>query len=242
MKLKPVPNKTWQQKYDKLMTDPYLSKKYLRERRLKDKQKYINELCPEVKRLKDKLIIDIGPGPGEFLELCREYGHKVLGIDAKLKDSEMGDEYIQMSKLMTTRQKIDVMYCGLVDFIETKSAEIKDDSVLLINSQGSIEQSFAQYMEGPRHRETKNASLLSWVITEELTALFDKMFVEFARMLNISGSVLIWANGAKNSPQYDNMILNSAAKCGLKLVYKKGKTLHKFRKYSKAALEIREGK
>ncbi len=231
VKLKPVPNKEWQQKYNKLMKDEYLSKKYNRDKRIKAKRKYITEHCPEIKHCKDKLILDIGPGPGEFLEVCREFGHRVMGIDAPINDCEMGNEYIQLSRLMTKRQKLGVIYCGFEEWLKEPLDDEFKNTAFLINLQGSLEQCFKDYMTGPPHRETKNAGLLSWVIDDKLKVLFYKMFAEFDRILEDGGYVLIYGNGAKNAPQYDNLILRTAEKFpAFKLYKKQGKTLHKFRK------------
>ncbi|MCP3683534.1 MAG: class I SAM-dependent methyltransferase [bacterium] len=231
MELKQIPSVEWQKKYDKLMKDPYLSKKYDRKRRIKEKRKYISELCPEIKRLRGKLILDIGPGPGEFLEVCREFGHNVWGIDAKLNDAEMGDEYIQLSKLMSERQKILVDYVGFEDYLINDIAEDTDENeVYLINFQGSLEQAFAKYMKGPRHRETKDASQLAWVIDDDLKHIFNLMFEEFHRILEPGGYVLIYGNGAKNVGAYDKLISATAAKYGFKLYLKKSHRLHKWRK------------
>ncbi len=237
MDLKPVPNKTWQSKYDKLMEDKYLSKKYNRTKRLGEKRKYISTITPEIKRKKDKLILDIGPGPGEFLEVCREFGHRTIGIDAEIKDCEMGDEYIKLSKLMTQRQKLDVHYIGLENYLNCPQKEeglsddlIKSESVFLINMQGCIEQCFHNYMDGPPHKQTKKASLLSWRI-EDVEPLIHAMFTEFMRILEDGGYIVIWANGAKNKPQYDDMILRTLDKFPEYRIYKKdGKTFHKLRK------------
>jgi hypothetical protein len=240
VELKPV-GQAWQAKYDKLMKDKYLKGKYNRTRRIAEKRKYLNEITPEIKRKRnqDKLILDIGPGPGEFLEVCREMGHRVIGIDAKIDDCEMGNEYIQLSEMMTKRQGIDVHYIGLDNYLQMPQEEeglsadlIKTGSVYYINMQGCIEQCFKDYMTGPPHRETKKASGLSWYIEKAEPMIF-AMFTEFNRILEDGGYITIWANGAKNSPKYDDMILRVLDQfTDFRLYKKSGKTLHKIRKVS----------
>jgi len=240
VELKKIPYADWQEKYDKLMTDPYLSKKYNRKKRIKAKRAYMTNQTPEIKRCKGKLILDIGPGPGEWLELCREFGHDVIGIDAKFKDCEMGSEYIHLSNLMTDRQKIPLYYIGFEWYLYLMDQEkrvtdtppiIKDESVFYINSQGSIEQCFKDYMTGPPHRETKKSSLLSWVVDNKLRELFKKMFTEFERILEPGGFIFIWANGSANNPEYDNLILETLKQFdNLDLYRKDGKLVHKIRK------------
>ncbi len=228
MELKKVPNVAWQKKYDKLMTDKYLAAKYNRKRRIKEKRKYITEFCPEIKRVKGKWILDIGPGPGEFLEICREFGHNVFGIDAPINNSEMGDAYIQLSQLMAQRQKVEVHYKGLEWFLDLKHTS--DKKMFLINSQGSIEQALAKYMSGPRHRKTKDSSQLSWIIDDKLKKIFNKMFSEFHRILEPGGFVLIYGNGAKNVEAYDKLVTETAKRHGFKLYLKKSHRCHKWRK------------
>jgi SAM-dependent methyltransferase len=229
LRLNPVPNAEWQKKYDRLMANPYLSKKYNRKKRLRDHQLYIDNLSPEVKRCKGKLIVDVGSAMGEYLELCRGYGHNVLGVDAPLNNAEMGDAYIQMSKLMTQRQEIPVYYIGFEKWLDENN--LPDESVYLINMRGSINQCFAKYLQGPSHRDTKDSSLQKWDMSPKLWDAMYKMFEEYHRILEDGGYIVIHANGSANNPQYDSLILETLKKFPtFKLYYKKGKTLHKVRK------------
>ena len=235
MELRPVPNEEWQEQYNKLMQDGYLSKKYNRERRIADHKKYMNNCTPEIKRCTGKLIFEIGPAMGEFLELCRDYGHNVFGIDAVIDDNEMGDAYAQMSKLMTDRQQLDVIYTGFDRYlkmdIEYRQGILQNYSVFYINMRGCIEQCFKKYMLGPPHKETKDCSKLAWHITPELWEMFEIMFKEFSRILEDGGYIYCWANGSKNNPEYDNLMLETLKKFPEFQLYKKvGKLQHKIRK------------
>ena len=232
MELKQIPNKTWQARYNKLMQDPYLKGKYNRTKRVGEKRKFLSEYCPEIKRNKGKLVLDIGPGPGEFLELCREFGNDIIGIDAKTTDCEMGDEYIKLSKLMAQRQQLPVHYIGFDEYLNTAEDVhlIETASVFYIVLQGSIEQVFRKYMDGPTHKETKKSSGLTWRIDDAQPVILS-MFNEFDRILEDGGYILIWANGSKNNPQYDDMILKALDQhTAFRLYKKQGKTLHKIRK------------
>ena len=227
-KLYPGPGIQWQQKYDKLMKDRYLSKKYNRTRRIQDKKEIIHKVTPEITHRTGKKILDIGPGPGEFLEWCRQYGHTVKGIDAKITDCEMGNEYIQLSKLMTERQQLDVEYCGFMDFL---AREHTAGEYFYIVMQGSIEQCFKEHLKGPPHRETKKSSGLKWMMTPELEADFTRMFEVFDTLLEDGGYIFIWANGSKNNPDYDDLVLRTLEKFpDLQLFKKAGKLQHKIRK------------
>jgi hypothetical protein len=97
--------------------------------------------------------------------------------------------------------------------------------------QGSIEQCFKDYMEGPPHKITKDASQLRWKVEKRTWDIFYKMFAEFDRILEDGGYLVIWANGSKNNTAYDNFILETAKKFpAFKLFKKSGKRFHKFRK------------
>lgn len=232
MELKKIPYKEWRSKFDRLMENPYLAKKYNRQKRIKDHRKYMTSCTPEIKLCKGKLILDIGPGPGEWLEICREFGHRVIGIDARLKDSEMGDEYIQLSQLMTLRQKILVDYVGFENHLLHHIGGLgTDNSVFYINMRGSIEQCFKNYMSGTPHRITKKASGLTWIIDNKLKDIFYKMFAEFERILEPGGYVYIWANGSTDDSAYNELIQETLNKFPtLKLYSNPNWRQHKIRK------------
>jgi hypothetical protein len=228
MKLLEVPRENWQQEYDHLMRDGYLSKKYNRERRIKDLRKFMGEYTPELRHCQKKRVLDIGTGPGEYLEICRELGHYPSGVDALLEDCEMGDAYIRLSKLMTERQRLKVAYTGLEAWIKEEHAVSEFYYIVM---RGCIEQIYWRHMDGPRHKETHDASRLSWRIDDELRNKFYNMFFAFEHVLEDGGYLVIHANGAKNSPKYDDLVLRTLEKFpSLQLFKKVGKTFHKIRK------------
>jgi len=175
----------WERKFKKLLTDPFLKKKYNRERRIREKKAYINENCPSLKT-GGKTVLDIGPGPGEFLELCRHYGNRVFGIDAAPDDCEMGENYLKLSKMMCERQKLSVDYTGF-----SGKTKFYSNMIDFINSQGAIEQCFYDLLEGPPHRETHMAGLLSWKKGPEMHKRFIDMWTEFFRILTPGGNVML---------------------------------------------------
>jgi 2-polyprenyl-3-methyl-5-hydroxy-6-metoxy-1,4-benzoquinol methylase len=141
LELKPT-SEEWKRKFRKLLTDPFLSRKYDRKRRIRDKISYIGENCPSLKN-GGFAVLDIGPGPGEFLELCRYYGNKIRGIDAPPDDCEMGENYLKLSRMLCERQKVPVDYSGFHG-----KTKLKNKSVDFINMQGSIEQCFYDCLTG----------------------------------------------------------------------------------------------
>lgn len=230
-KLNPVPSAEWQAKYDELMKDPYLSKKYNRNKRIKDHKEYIKKCTPEITRCIGRTVLEIGPGMGEWLELCSMYGHDGIGIESELNESEMGNEYSQMIKLMAERQNLNINFVGFVNYLYSEDKFIEPGSIFYINIRGSIEQCFKDYMTGIPHKITKNAHGLKWNITTELWDLWDKMVAEFDRILEVGGFIYCWANGSQNNPEYDNLWLETLKKYPkLKLFKKEGKLQHKIRK------------
>jgi hypothetical protein len=87
-----------------LLQDPYLSKKYNRDVRLKDKMDYIQRVTPEVTNA-GLSIVDVGPGPGEYLEWCRYFGNAILGVDSPYENA-MGAEYEKLSRICHRWQEI----------------------------------------------------------------------------------------------------------------------------------------
>ena len=229
--LNPVPSPEWQAEYDQLMKDPYLKKKYNREKRVAGKKEYIDNNTAEIKAVTAKNILDIGPGPGEWLEWCKYYGHYAYGIDAVVETGEMGYEYTRLSQMMTDRQKLNIKYDGLINHI-IGGFDFENNSVYFINSQGSIEQAFAKYMDGPPHRETKKSGGLKWRTEDvDFKDMFIRMFEGFERILEPGGYIFIWGNGSKNDHEYDKLIKDTLKQIpNLKLIKQKSNRWHKFQK------------
>jgi len=205
LQLNPIPDNNWKVEIGKLLKDPYISKKFNRPNRIIDKLEYIDKFLPEVKSNPGR-VLDIGCGPGEFLEWCRYFGNDIIGIDASLDDCEMGNEYIRLSKLITTRQSIDVKYVGFDNILKEGKLPISDNSIKVVNSQGAIEQIFKDFLIGPPHREHKNCNRLSWNMSNKMIKTFTHFFDELYRILETNGVCFIYGNGAKNTDEYDAMI------------------------------------
>jgi SAM-dependent methyltransferase len=234
IKLLPVPNTEWGKKYSELLNNSFIKYKYNRERRLKSKEEYIDKYLPEIKTKKG-IILDLGPGPGEFLEICRYYGNEIVGIDAKEDDSiGMGTEYIKLSKLLTERQKINVLYNGVENYIKNKNFPFKDQEISVINSQGSIEQIFRENFKLSPHANHDGKQFEEWIFDEKLKNNMNNFISECKRIIKPSGVLLIYANGAKsleNTKKYRELLLKTIKETGgFELVFEKDFRLHKFRK------------
>lgn len=234
--LYPIPSKEWENTYNRLIKDPYVITKYNRDTRLNEQLNYIDTYLPEIYAGNSK-ILDLGPGPGEFLEYCRYFKNNIWGIDAKSDDCEMGTEYLQLSWLLAERQKIPVEYFGLENYVNNKGINpglpFEDNSVSIINSQGSWEQMLKEYLIGRPHREHKNCNLLSWDISNyNLKEFLIKTFKEFDRILVNGGIILIYGNGAQNQKEYDFIfrdILHTEFK-HFEIMFTKDNRLYKIRK------------
>ena len=233
--LKEFANAEDEQLYNDLIKDDYIGRKCAdRDKRIKDIRSYINELAPEIlsednKNLNNLFVVDIGPGPGELLEIARNHGYDHLGFDALLDDCEMGDKYIRFSHLMTRRQDLKIDYC---DFYKNISnLPLANNSTVLINSRGSIEQVFRDHLEGVPHKVHKDANRLAWRIDEDLKTAFDTMFNEFSRVLLPNGIILIHGNGASNVDDYNKLIFETISKIdSLQVEASDEERLHKIRK------------
>ena len=232
-----IPYPNWEKMAKKLLEDPYVRKKCERKRRLKEKLDYINTYCEEIKERKS-CVLDLGPGPGEFLEFCRYFGNKVYGIDAKFNDfGGMGEEYLHYSKLMTDRQHIPVLYKGVDNLLETGGLPFSDEMFHFINSQGSITYMLNKYIRvkaaNTNLKLHEQSSVFYWNDTRKVQKILDLLFKEANRILIKGGILLIYANqpkGEKNLINYRKLILDNCTSHGFKLILEKFKCLHKMEK------------
>lgn len=229
-KLLPIPSKSWKQRYEALSEDAWIAKKCNRSRRLADHRKYIATYCWELPYLEHGLVIDLGLGCGEFLEYARELGHDILGVDSPTGEKGMGSKYVQFCALMHERQQIPVDYEPLAKWIYREHID-KRASVQLVNSRGSIEQMFADYMVGPPHDEHHDCSRLAWKEGVRTIDAFSNFLAVMRLLLTPGGYLVIHANGAKNTDWYDKAIRRAASDIGgLKLCDRWSNRAHKWMK------------
>ena len=224
-------NQEWDTKFSNLMTDEFLSRKYNRVRRINDHLEYLQKLAPEVllNENLDSYVIDIGPGPGELLEICRALGYKTKGFDAKLEDCEMGRPYLELSMLMSERQNLDIDYCGFENILS--SLPIENDSTFLVNSRGSIEQVFKKHLEGVPHKIHHDAKQLAWSFSDDMKNDFLTLFENVSRILVPDGIFLIYGNGSSNIGKYHDFIMAILDEItSLRCELSDGRTIHKIRK------------
>ncbi len=220
--------KEWEELYTEVLKNRYVKTKYNRKNRLQDKIDYVNKWAPEIKKNNGN-VLDIGPGPGEFLEVARFFGNLVKGIDSKIENNQMGNEYVTLSKLMTKRQNIPVQYVGFENMLKD-GLPYPDEHFSFINSQGSIEQVFSKHLSGVELVQHKNCFNLTWTFDAATEKSFIKLFSEIKRILCQGGIFLLYANGAKNVQEYITYITKKINETRLNIIKTDGKTLHKIQK------------
>lgn len=222
----------WVDKYKDLMEDEFLKKKFNREKRLHDHVEYLESFASDVVHKKNKeglYVVDIGPGPGELLEICRALGYKTKGYDAKIEDCEMGVPYIELSRHMAKRQKLDIEYCGFENILD--DLPLEDNSVFMISSRGSIEQVFKKHLIGVPHREHHSARMLTWSLSKKMKEDFVSLFEQAKRVLVPGGIFLVYGNGATNISAYNDFILETISQVeGLTCDGTDNQTIHRIRK------------
>lgn len=204
----------------------WATKKLDMDRRRKELERHISMNIPELHRMDPGLVIDIGPGPGDFLALCRELGHGILGIDAPHGKGGMGDPYLKLCEKHCKELRVPVLKCGLCGFV------LRDDlyeNVALIHLRGSIEQASAHRMSGPPHDEHHECKQLDWIDDKFTVLWFQTMLGMFSKILRPGGMVYIHANGTKSTDKwYDMTIRQCAAEAGLRMVLSTPPLVHKW--------------
>ncbi len=200
-----------------LLSSGWLNHKVDRVDRLREKQWYINKYLPEIKK-GEKLVLDVGCGPPEFLEWCRYYFNVGTGMD--VEKSPMQGRYNDYSMLMHRRQHIDVRYADFRQVFIDKDYSMGKFHV--IHSQGAINQIMKENIVWHSTHEGE------WKTDQRCKADFDAMFDWFRRSLYSGGVVMIYANGSLNDREYSKMINSTATRHGFKNILQHKYIMHKF--------------
>ena len=204
--LDPAPDADWQREVDQILErNAWLRKKVDRRKRQLETAEYIAAYLPQLKRedFTKGLVVDIGTGPGDFLEHCRHHGHDIMGVEAPTGEGGMGNDYVAYSHLMHQRQGIPCLYERWLDLLVDRDEVASPGSVAVFNSRGSMEQCFSEFMVGEPHDKHQDAKRLAWDESDDCRRMFSVMAVMMHDMLRPGGLVHVHANGAKNTDWYD---------------------------------------
>ena len=202
-----------------LMADPWLREKLRRDRRLREHGDYLERFVPWIADVEPGLVIDIGPGGGELLEICRELGHEVFAIDAATGKGGMGAAYLEASRILLDAKGIPVDDDGLLSIVRT-CEDWAVNAVVLMNSRGSLEQVFSDYMDGPPHDEHHVASKMTWRLGDKMTETAMRRMMNWtAFQLRPGGVFLCHLNGSTNTERAELDLDMQAIKAGLQAEY-----------------------
>ena len=222
----PAPLIPWgpenQAKINRLTTNVWLSKKVCRSRRWDQHVKWFAEHLPELLRSVNGTFVDIGPGPGESLEIATICGHKSFGYDAVSGNGGMGQRYFEYCDLMHMRQRLDVRRVPLREMFDSVAG------VDFVMSRGSIEQVFSDFMIGQPHHEHHNAKAMKWDIKNAYLAM-ESLLIKISNSMNVGGIFVVHANGSSADEGYAEMLKAAAKKVGFS-VTQNGNLKHRMTK------------
>lgn len=179
----------------------WLQRKVDRGRRLRELREYVDNFIPEVRQRPLQGFLDIGPGPGELIELAMAESMDAYGWDAESPEGGMGSDYLRYSHLIHKTHGLDVTYCNDFRPICTRFR----NALSIINLRGSIEQVMSKFMIGEPHHVHQDCRKLSW--DEETGEVAMEWFFDTMRQsLTDNGILMIAANGASNVEWYDNTV------------------------------------
>jgi hypothetical protein len=208
---------------EELKKDPWLARKVNRVRRTPEIIAYTTKYLPEMNDIKLGGFLDIGPGPGELIELAMAKQMDAYGWDAKTPEGGMGDAYLEYSRLSHLVRDLDVTYCNDFTPIEVRFR----NALSIINLRGSVEQVLSSCMNGEPHDKHQDCRLLSWDMKRGRDGL--KKFLKCMRAsLLDNGILMIAGNGAKNTGWYDKAVSGLYSECGFTRMKRFDERTHKF--------------
>ena len=205
----------WDAAWSLATADQFIQRKTDRARRMREHEEYVSAWLLHAFRQPRGLVIDVGPGCGELLELARHAGHEVLGVDAPDGAGGMGDAYLRACRLMHQRQKLPVVYERFLDWIA-------DDLMVLIgrcvaiNFRGSWEQTLSDMMAGMPHDRHHDAKRLAWRETPQTVDAVCVVMRRLSELLRPGGVVCIHCNGAQNHAWMSGVMDDAAQAAGLR--------------------------
>jgi hypothetical protein len=207
-----------------LASNDWLRRKVDRQRRVRELRKYSDDYLPEMKTSALYGFLDIGPGPGELIELAMANSMDGYGWDAETPEGGMGDDYLRFCRMSHDMRGLDVTYCNDFHGIQAKF----NKSLAIINSRGSIEQVLASCMNGEPHDKHHDCRKLAWDMKRGYDGLMKFMRVMHNSLLIGRGVLMIAANGASNVAWYDKVIMEIGDEVGFRRCKRFDERTHKF--------------
>jgi hypothetical protein len=193
------------EKEDALLSHPWILKKFDREKRIADKERYIDNYLPEIK--KGGLdILDIATGPGEMLELAEQWKNNPVGIEycSGMFKRENDFLYEQYNILRHKEKNLRVIYTDINDLIICSAGyhRLSADTgpFDIINCQHAINFIARHVFNNHPEREYKNDG--EWIFNDEFDLFFNRYFQWCRAHLKSRGVVMLAALRAVNEKEY----------------------------------------
>ena len=207
---------------DLLLSDAWLAKKVNRKTRLKDIRNYVDTYLPEMKEGRFGAFVDIGPGPGELIELAMACGIDAYGLDAKTEEGGMGNNYLAYSRFSHQLRDLDVIYSNDYSMLSSRFS----GTCSIINMRGSIEQVLHKCLDGVPHHEHHDCRKLKWNEERGLAGLTG-LLKSLREAMMPGGILMIAGNGAINVDWYDKVLMASYKELGYQRMVRFNERTHK---------------
>lgn len=182
----------------------FIREKFNRQHLLTYKLAYVREWLPELATHERGRVLDLGPGFGEFMEICTALGHSPVGVDSAMGE-EMGQEYFSLSRMMIERQRLVVAYADVCALANGRGAVPPEldlarlGAFWLVNAQGSIEQILDSSMRGsPLVQGAHGEEPRTWFEDSSTADALRTLFRWVYALLETGGLFTIFFNGYPN--------------------------------------------
>jgi hypothetical protein len=192
----------YKKSYSEIMQNPWLAKKIERAFRIEEKQNYVRKFMPEV-QVGGFEILDIGTGPGEFLEVLKFYGNNAIGLDdcAACGHQELEFVYYEFARINHRRQKLNIIYDDMAQVLKRGHPELNNKKFNIINCQHAIN-FIAGCFDFKSDSLGKYNNQGSWIFGAIFTAFFNDYLNWCQKHLYQEGIVVITALTAQNAKEY----------------------------------------
>jgi hypothetical protein len=214
---------------NRIVNDPWIVRKFDREKRILDKEKYIDKYLPEM-NAGGLSVLDIATGPGEFLELAQKRNCEAIGNEAPSKMLGRGEDnlYEKFGVIKHKEKDLYVIYADANDIIEKGNPDTDGKTFDIINCQHAINFIAVNCFNfKPEQGPYQNNG--EWIFGDTFNAFFDRFFKWCKNHLNANGIVMIAALHADNKTEYSEKVSAIARENGFCVEINDKDLNHKFR-------------